>query len=179
MDIVAIVRFGKHSTEGIVRSLIRLNIKYGIVLPHEIPSFEPSHIILSGGPKHVYEADYYPMPEWVIKSKAPVLGICYGMQLIVQTYRGIVRRMAEKEKGLIEVTEIINGKQSVYPRWMNRQDQVLSIPNRFTVTGVTNTNDIAAFTDGYKWWAIQYHPETRKWWDLNVFRRFLNIKHVN
>ena len=174
--LVALVMFGKTSSQRISRMLNRLRIDYRIVLPHETPSFQPSHIILSGSPKHVYEADHYPMPQWVLESASPVLGICYGMQLIAHTFGGTVGRMPILEKGGVEVTEIINKTQFSYTRWMNRYDQVISVPSPFHITGVTHRNHIAAFTDHNRWWAVQYHPESLRYSDTDVFRRFLQIK---
>lgn len=173
--LVALIAFGRTSAEKIIRSLNLLKVDYKIILPDEIPTFQPTHIILSGGPKHVYEADHYYLPKWIIESKCPVLGICYGMQLIAHTFGGTVIRMPQKEEGPVEVTEIINNVQATYVRWMNRYDQVTSVTNNFNITGVTNNNHIASFTDHKKWWAVQYHPESSKHGDLNVFRRFLGI----
>ena len=173
--LVALVVFGKDSTRRLGRALRKLKIDYGVVLFDETPVFKPTHIILSGGPKHVYEDDYYPMPKWVLNSNVPVLGVCYGMQLIAKTFGGNVRKMEAQEKGPVEVTEIIDGNQITSTRWMNRMDQVTLLPSRFTVTGVTSRNHIAAFTDWNRWWAVQYHPESLKHGDLSVIRRFLNI----
>ena len=190
--VVALVCFGETSPSGIANVLNRLNVEYYLVLPgnagdpaersspadfvepEEIPSFAYTHIILSGGPKHVYESDAQVMPQWVINANCPVLGICYGMQLIAKTFKGTVIKMAEKEEGGIQVTEMINDEQLTITRWMNRYDQVLSAPKDFYITGVTDRNHIAAMTDYKKWWAIQYHPEARKYRDIGIIRNFLN-----
>lgn len=174
--VVALVQFGKDSTKRLSRALNRMNVDNRIILPHETPTFTYTHIILSGGPKHVYEEDHYAMPKWVMESKVPVLGICYGMQLIAKTFDGNVVRMQLAEQGPIEVNEIIDGYQVINNRWMNRLDNVVILPPNFTKTGVTNKNHIASFTDYKRWWAVQYHPEAKKHGDLNVLRRFLNIK---
>lgn len=185
--LVALVVFGVKSSEKICHALNILDIDYRLLLPQEVPSFTPTHIILSGGPKHVYSSDHYPLPQWVIDSKCPVLGICYGMQIIAHTFGGKVTRMEEKEEGPIEVTEIIDmsckGRkdkilvQETNIRWMNRYDRVVSVPNIFNVTGVTSKNHIAAFTDNKKWWTVQYHPESLKHGDLKVLKRFLLRRH--
>jgi GMP synthase (glutamine-hydrolysing) len=171
---VALIVFGNDSSKKISRALQRLKINYVILFPNEIPSFVPTHIILSGGPGHVYEPNHYSMPEWVLKSNVPVLGICYGMQLIAHTFGGTVIKMKDKEDGPVEVTEIIDGHQIINTRWMNRYDQVVWLPNTFIITGVTSKNHIAAFTDYKQWWAVQYHPESIKHGDLSVIRKFLN-----
>lgn len=172
--LVAVVYFGDESGSQIASCLDRLNIKYRIVMPNERPNFIPTHIILSGGPKHVYKYDYYRLPDWVINNKIPVLGICYGMQLIAKTFGGTVIKMMKLEKGPIEVTELIDGQEITTDRWMNRYDQVAILPKIFYQTGITENNHIAAFTDGNKYWAIQYHPEAKKCTDLTIFTRFLS-----
>jgi GMP synthase (glutamine-hydrolysing) len=173
-SIVALVVFGEESANKIALALTKLKINFQSVFPDQALFFEPTHIILSGGPDHVYEKGHSQMPSWVVESAAPVLGICYGMQLIAETNGGVVRPLPKQELGAVNVTEIINGSQITQPRWMNRFDRVLYIPKSFHVTGVTQNNDIAAFTDHRKWWAVQYHPESEKYRDLEVFRRFLN-----
>jgi len=174
---VALLVFGNDSARRLEIALKRLNIKYGTVLYNETPSFTPTHIILSGGPKHVYEEDHHPMPKWILDSNAPILGVCYGMQLIAKTFGGTVVKMVEREHGPVEVTEFINGSQVNKTRWMNRFDQVVLLPDIFTITGVTHNNHIACFTDHKKWWAVQYHPESAKHGDLNIIKNFLAINN--
>lgn len=174
--LVALVSFGQLSTNKICDALNRLRVDYRVVLPGEIPAFEPTHIILSGSPKHVYNEDRHPLPEWVIRSPRPVLGICYGMQLIAYTFGGTVIRMSKREKGPVNVTEITPGahpRQVTNSRWMNRYDQVVSVPCSFDITAVTQNNHIAAFTDHVKWWGVQYHPEAPKHGDLRLIKNFL------
>lgn len=175
MRIIAVVAFDESSTRKIARILIMLNMRYIIVLPDEIPNFEPTHIILSGGPDHVYEPKHRKLPRWVIDAKCPVLAICYGMQLIAHTFGGTVVKMSEKEVGLVPVMELIDDKHHVLLRWMNREDRVLNVPSGFTITGVTDRNHIASFTDFRKYYAVQYHPENRKALDISIFEKFLNI----
>lgn len=177
--IVALVAFGKDSTNRLSSMLTKLKVNHQIVYLNEIPLFKYTHIILSGGPKHVYEIDHYHMPQWVLDSNAPVLGVCYGMQLIAKTFGGIVAPMRNVEKGAVEVTEIINGHQVIGSRWMNRLDTVVVLTPNFTTTGVTYLNHIAAFTDYDKWWAVQYHPESKHHGDPNVLKRFLRQNRRN
>lgn len=176
MDLlVAVVIFGKTSSINIIDLLINLHIKFIILAPGDKPYILPTHIILSGGPKHVYENDHYPLDLWIIQNKIPVLGICYGMQLIAHTFGGKVSRMKEKEEGLIPVTEYINGMVVKNLRWMYRFDNVDQLPIFFTITGVTDKNQIASFTDNSKWWAVQYHPESIYCKDYSVITRFLLV----
>lgn len=172
--LVALVIFGKKSAEQISVALNVLNIEYFTVLPYEIPMYKATHIILSGGPKHVYDTNMYPLPQWIIDSNVPVLGICYGMQLIAHTFGGKVIHMPYKEKGFIDITEIIDGEQITTSKWMNREDRVVFLTNKFDIIGVTKFGHIATFTDHKKWYAVQYHPEVNLNYNINVFNRFLN-----
>lgn len=175
--LVAILCYGKKSCHNICLALNSLRVEYRLVLPHEVPNFTPSHIILSGGPKHVYRKDRYILPKWVINNDIPVLGICYGMQIIAYTFGGLVEPKKDFEEGFIDVTEIIDNKQTIQKRWMYRKDNVISLPNNFKITGVTNEDDIASFTDDKKWWAVQYHPESQKCRDLKIFEKFLKLNN--
>ena len=175
---VVLVSFGDHSTQRLSLALNKLGVKHVVMLPHETPNFIPTHVILSGGPGHVYESNHDPMPQWVLDGFFPVLGVCYGMQLIAHTFGGTVKRMSRREEGPVEVTEMIYGNQEINFRWMNRYDQVTSIPLMFTITGVTSNDHVASFTDHKKWWAVQYHPESHKHGDLKVLNRFLRLKSL-
>lgn len=175
--LVAIVSFGGVSTQSISCALYRLGFEYKIVLPYEVPTFQPTHVILSGGDKHVYDIDHYPMPEWVINCNCPVLGICYGMQLIAHTFGGNVVRMDKKEKGPVNVTEFMMRsnviRQDTDVRWMNRNDRVVKVPEGFDIIAVTDHDHIAGITDHNRWWGVQYHPEARHHGNLSLFKRFL------
>jgi GMP synthase (glutamine-hydrolysing) len=177
MYTIAVIAFGESSTRKICRILALLEVRYIIVLPHETPTFKPTHIILSGGPDHVYDPIHGRLPQWVLDATCPVLAICYGMQLIAHTFGGTVRPMPEKELGLVPVTELIQGTQQTRLRWMNRHDRVLTVPTGFTITGVTDRNHIASFTDFHKYYAIQYHPEHKTGLDRSVFERFLSTTY--
>jgi GMP synthase (glutamine-hydrolysing) len=100
------------------------------------------------------------------------------MQLIAHTFGGTVVRMCDRERGTVQVTELVNDPgvtEIIRPRWMNHRDLVTSLPDQFQITAVTSNNHIAAFTDHRKWWAIQYHPESHDHVDLTIFQRFLGL----
>lgn len=172
--VIALVAYGRKSTYKISQILSSLNMRYIIVLPDETPTWKPTHIILSGGPKHVYETSYDPLPKWVIEADCSVLAICYGMQIVVKTFGGEVVRMSEREYGLVPVTEIINDSQKTSLQWMNRYDQVIKAPKGFMITGVTNRNHIASITNK-KYYCIQWHPENKSSMDIELFQKFLNL----
>lgn len=159
---VLIINYGQESVTKISNVLTVLQVSHLILDYNILPNQPFTHIILSGGPKHVYEADHYPLADWIIYCKQPVLAICYGMQLVAHTFGGTVIRMKELEYGLV----LVNNKL----RCMNRYDQVIDSP--FEVTEWTNKGHIAAFTDHEKFWAVQYHPESYKYRDYSIFINF-------
>ena len=75
--LVCIIEYG--TTKKIEKILKELNIEYFTINPYDNPKIKPTHIILSGGPDHVYEINHRPLPKWVIDIDSKVLGICYGM----------------------------------------------------------------------------------------------------
>lgn len=174
MVLVVIVNYGNTSSYQIAETLNDLQVDYQIISYDETPSFQYTHIILSGGDSHVY-CDSQQLPHWVIQSPAPVIAICYGMQLVAHHFGGVVRRMDHLEKGLVQVIEIVDEYQSKTERWMNRYDHVIVVPPQFNVTGVTVKGHIAAFTDDDKYYAVQYHPESINARDYNFFIKHLQL----
>jgi len=171
---VAVVVYNKKFTAHIMRALNILDVNYHMLLPGDIPLFTPSHIILTGSLKYVKQS--YSIPQWIMDSNTPVLGICFGMQLIAETLGGFILNLPEQEHGPCNITEINNGIQRTCSRWMRRSIKVISLPKSFTITGVTDDNNIASYTDHVKWWGVQYHPEAHKHGDLNIFRQFFEVE---
>jgi GMP synthase (glutamine-hydrolysing) len=172
---VVIINYGQTSSNRIASVLISLGVDYVVILPWQNIDFTPSHIILSGGPGHVYNRPTRNLPALINDTNIPVLGICYGMQLIAQYLGGTVEAMDKVEKGPVYVTELINNRQTRTVRWMNHLDLVKSLPDDLHITGVTALGHIAVFTDHEKWWAVQYHPESLMHRDVTVFERFLGL----
>lgn len=170
---VIIINYGNTSANNISKILTQLNVLHILQDPYTIPTYDVlnkvTHIILSGGPKHVYD-DEHELPLWVIEMNIPVLAICYGMQLVAHHFGGTIVRN-DIEKGIVNVIELSN--QVINPRWMNRYDQVIQLPSQFTITAITESKHIAAYTDYIKWFCYQYHPEVEII-DINLFINFLN-----
>jgi GMP synthase (glutamine-hydrolysing) len=126
----------------------------------------PAGIIVSGGPRSVLDEDSPRIPESVLKSGVPILGICYGMQLIAHQFGGKVQRGVVAEYGRAMV-KLMGGR--VFNRiknsetidvWMSHWDEVALLPEGFAVTAVSDCGAIAGFesSDG-RINAIQFHPE--------------------
>lgn len=168
-QVVAIVTYDCNITARLTSVLNRIGTQYRLINPSDdAPPCNISHVILSGG---IYGGN---IPEWISKSTTPVLGIGDGMVMIAKANRASVRKLSEREEGIKEITEIIDGNQNIVNRWMNREYRVLSVPINFTVTAVTSEGDIASFNNN-KWWGVQYQADHNKYCDLKLFRRFLNI----
>jgi GMP synthase (glutamine-hydrolysing) len=133
-------------------------------------------IILSGGPDHVYHDDSRQLPKWIDQVNVPILGICYGMQLICKYLKAKVIPQSEIEYGhtLIRSIEkdVLLGEFTEDIVWMNHHDTVVDIPKDLTVTSFSENGYVASVTNG-KWWGVQMHPENTI--GTNVFRNFLMI----
>jgi GMP synthase (glutamine-hydrolysing) len=170
--LVAVVDYG--ITKNLKIVLSSLNVPFFIIEPNDIPNYLPTHIILSGSPDHVYDDKHRNLPNWVINSNIPVLGICYGMQIIAHTFGGFVGKLEEKENGIYNVIEYMNGEWIKNNRWFNRFDNVYICPENFNIIGYNDKNLIVAITDNIKYWCVQYHPENPNAIDYDLFISFLN-----
>ena len=130
--------------------------------------FEVKGIILSGGPDSVYEAGSRSLPAWVMGLKVPVLGICYGMQLLVETAGGKVRAGTKREYGKAVMhpkrigspaSLLFDGTQP-QTVWMSHGDDIGEIPASYELAGETDDHVVAAITHKTLPIAgLQYHPE--------------------
>lgn len=160
---ILILDFGSQVTMLIARRLRELGY-YSEIKSYETPiseikSFEPAAVILSGGPFSVYEKKSPQKQVNEILEICPVLGICYGMQLLAHQNGGEVKSSEHREYGLKEIqwkTQIphVPMKHNV---WMSHGDVVTKIPQGSELLCETNTH-IAGFKSK-KYWALQYHPE--------------------
>ncbi len=122
-------------------------------------------IIFTGGPDSVYDTEAPRCADRIFSLGVPILGICYGMQLMAVTAGGKVGAVGKSEFGRTElsVTEkhpLFDGLADRITVWMNHNDAVLSLPDGFRTLAVTDNCPIAAAADdGRKLYAVQYHPE--------------------
>lgn len=181
---VAIIVYGEKSSSRISNILTKLNVRHTMLFPHDIPEFSTlfTHIILSGGPRYTHTSEdnigHY-LPRWIIKSKIPVLGIAYGMQLIVDVFGGVVERLPQKEVGSVKIVTLIEKDGKLFEQidsvWMNRYDGITELPDTFEIISTTEKGDIAAITDNDLWWGVQYHPESDKMPHETTFTSFLKM----
>jgi len=161
---IAILDFGSQFTQLIARRLRQIGV-YTELYPfnadiNKIKKQEPKGIILSGGPNSVNDLDAPLRDVAELSEICPILGICYGMQLIAKVYGGMVASAPQREYGLNEIEWSkgiagVPGKQKV---WMSHGDTIEVPPPGFEVVARSQTGHIAAMVDK-NIWAIQFHPE--------------------
>jgi GMP synthase (glutamine-hydrolysing) len=166
---IVILDFGSQYTQLIARRIREFNV-FSVVLPcnvswDEIQSYNPAGIILSGGPSSVYDADAPKVDDRVFSYDKPVLGICYGLQLITHKLGGKVSAAAKREYGHADV-EVLNGSRlfqdvpQTLNVWMSHGDDAKELPPGFHLVARTPNAAIAAIEDPErKIFAIQFHPE--------------------
>ena len=160
---VLILDFGSQVTMLIARRLRELGyyseIKSYKTEISEIKDFKPDAIILSGGPFSVYEAESPTKDIKQVLEVAPVLGICYGMQLLAHQMGGAVESAKHREYGHKPVSfkKTFNNIPNIVNVWMSHGDVVTKIPTGSEVL-CTTEDHIAGFQSD-RYWALQYHPE--------------------
>ena len=169
---ILIVDFGSQTTHLIGRRIKDLGVEVEIVLPKEavnkIRNLSPKGIILSGGPSSVYGRDALLPDRNIFNFQIPVLGICYGLQIMGQMLKGLVKPGTKKEYGPTRFTLSKDNhlfanwktKEKEFIVWMSHFDQVVKPPEGAIITGSTPSVEIAAFADSKrKFYGIQFHPE--------------------
>ena len=171
MNKVVIIDFGSQYTQLIARRVREAGV-YSEIHPctataDEIKALQPDALILSGGPSSVLEQDSPELDMSILDWGLPVLGICYGMQLMAHTLGGQVHAAKEREYGraaleMLTESPLFEGLagDGVRTVWMSHGDHVDAPPPGFTVLARTESLDVAAMADADKRiYAIQFHPE--------------------
>jgi GMP synthase (glutamine-hydrolysing) len=166
---VLVVDFGAQYAQLIARRVREAHVYSEIVQctisADEVRAKNPSAIILSGGPKSVYEVPAPSLDPAIYELGIPVLGICYGAQLMAQQLRGEVARTGAGEYGRTTVTRrgssALLGEWPVTSTcWMSHGDAIVTAPNGFVVTAVSPQAPVAAMEDApRRLYAVQFHPE--------------------
>lgn len=162
---VLILDYGSQYTQLIARRVRELGV-YSVILPGDLSlkrleDLAPSAVILSGGPSSVYEAGAPTLPEGFLayqqSKRLPVLGICYGMQLLTKDLGGEVRGARTREYGRMEV---VTHEGRRFQAWMSHGDEVGRLPADFVCLAKSG-NEVPAWIENSKraLMALQFHPE--------------------
>ena len=171
MKPVLVVDFGAQYAQLIARRVREAKV-YSEIVPHSITPEQirqknPAAIILSGGPASVYEEGSPKLDVEILNLGIPVLGICYGFQILAQSLGGQVDRTGKREYGATKL-EIADGgtllanQPQIQVCWMSHGDQVVKAPAGFEVLASTQTTPVAAFeSKEKKIFGVQWHPEVK------------------
>ena len=166
---ILVLDFGSQYTQLIARKLRESGV-YTEVVPYresleDIKARKPQGIILSGGPASVYAEDAYKPNEGIWDLGLPILGICYGMQLITQHFGGEVVAADHHEYGKAKLkiendSSIFKGIEDNSIVWMSHGDKAEKLPDGFDIIGTSENSPYAAIADeNRKVYAFQFHPE--------------------
>ena len=168
MQKIIILDFGSQTTQLIGRRVRELNTFCEILPYNKFPENDPDVIgvILSGSPFSVYDEKAFHLDVQPLIDRYPVLGICYGAQLMAQQFGGSVKPAGTREYGRANLqwfeaeNPLFKGFDEGSQVWMSHGDTIVEIPQHFHRIASTSTVENAAYqADGQKVWGVQFHPE--------------------
>ncbi|MCK8816125.1 glutamine-hydrolyzing GMP synthase [Natroniella sulfidigena] len=169
-EVVLVLDFGAQYSKLIARRIRECNV-YSEVLPYnvdleKVKELEPAGIVFSGGPASVYAEDAPYIEEEIFELGIPILGICYGMQLMSHLLPGgkvVATENREYGRAMMEVKkelELFTDLDQQLECWMSHGDAVAELPDGFEVIGVTDNTPLAAIGNQDKgFYGVQFHPE--------------------
>ena len=169
-ETILIVDYGSQYTQLIARKIREQNV-YCLVHPYNkigskfLVNKNLSGIILSGGPNSVKDKKSPKLDKKILSLNIPILGICYGLQLLCNEFRGKIGQSSSREYGhsLInhnKKSELFKGIKKTSQVWMSHGDHIKKEPNGFVVTSFSNKNVISSIEDKKKMiFGLQFHPE--------------------
>ncbi|MBL8113239.1 MAG: glutamine-hydrolyzing GMP synthase [Acidobacteria bacterium] len=167
-DTIVVLDFGSQFTQLIARRIREARVR-SVVMPFDaridhVLSYAPKGIVLSGGPSSVYDEGAPALDPALLSLGIPILGLCYGMQLMAHHLGGAVVKAASREYGRAQVDvrggALFRSLDSPQTVWMSHGDHVEKEPVGFTVTASTKDAPVAGFENPEKrLYAIQFHPE--------------------
>ena len=185
---ILIVDFGSQVTKLIARRVRDLGVYSEIVTPNEIKTFKKFNfikgIILSGGPSTVTKKKFQTIPKEIFDKDIPILGICYGLQLIAKLFGGKIKSSKKRrEFGRAYIFKKNNSKltknffKSNKAVWMSHEDAVVKLPKNFRVIGYTKNSRLTIIENiKKKIYGVQFHPEvTHTDNGKQIFKNFLFV----
>ena len=166
---ILIIDFGSQYTQLIARRVRELKV-YSEIHPHsitieKIEEMGPAGIIFSGGPMSIYEEDSPQIDSKIFDLNIPILGICYGLQVVSKQFNGKIEAAKHREYGktilkIIEEDVLFSGVNKETQVWMSHGDYITQLPEGFKITGESSSSPICAISNNdKKIYALQFHPE--------------------
>ena len=166
---IVILDFGSQYSRLIARRVRELKV-YSEILPPDTPwekvaHFNPKGVILSGGPSSIYDPGAPLAPTWVYEKSLPILGICYGMQVLVHQLGGKVIPGLKREYGHAVLHQnasespIFANLPSSMPVWMSHGDRIEELPPGYVSLGYTDNSPMAVMGNERNIYGLQFHPE--------------------
>ncbi|MDA9861038.1 glutamine-hydrolyzing GMP synthase [Candidatus Pelagibacter sp.] len=170
---ILIIDFGSQFTQLIARRVRELGV-FSEIVSHkkikitQITKDNIAGIILSGGPLNVYENDKFKFDKKILKLEIPILGICFGHQILSKLLGGKVKKSKQREFGLATIKKVSNSiltknffnKNNTSNVWMSHADQVSKMPKNFKVIASTNNSKLTIIENiKDKFYGVQFHPE--------------------
>jgi len=170
---ILIIDFGSQFTQLIARRVRELGVFSEIVSHKKIKITQIikeniSGIILSGGPLNVYEKDKFKFDKKILKLRVPILGICFGHQILSKLLGGKVKKSKHREFGLATISKVSNSiltknffnKKKTSNVWMSHADQVSKMPRNFKVIASTKNSKLTMIENiKDNFYGVQFHPE--------------------
>ena len=160
-NLILIIDFGSQYTQLIARRVresgVYSEVRSNKINKKEILELNPSGVILSGGPDSITSRKKYQLSKNILDSKIPILGICYGMQLITDFFKGKVQVSKKKEFGhsvfeISKISKLFYGlkKGQDFNVWMSHSDKVIRLPVGFKSLGSSSNTKLAAMYNSEK-----------------------------
>ncbi len=185
-EIIIIVDFGSQVTKLIARRVRDLGVYSEIITPGEIRKIKNfdmiKGIILSGGPSTVTKQKFQTIPKKILLMNIPILGICYGLQLIAKLFGGKIRSSKKrrefgrsflyKKRNSTLIKNFLKNKKTV---WMSHEDAVIKLPKNFKNIAFTKNSNLTIIENiKRKIYGVQFHPEvTHTENGIQIFKNFL------
>ncbi len=187
LEKILIIDFGSQFTQLIARRIREIGVFSEIVSHKKIKNKDIINsikgIILSGGPLNVYEINKYSFDKKIIENKIPVLGICFGHQILSKLNGGRVKQTNNREFGLANIykkkdsplTKNFFVRKKTIKVWMSHADQVSKLPKNFSVIASSQNSKFAIVENKHKkFYGVQFHPEvTHTENGKNIIRNFI------
>ena len=150
---IIIIDYGSQYTQLIARRIREMNV-HSIIIPYDckkekFKKYNIKGLILSGGPSSVYEKSAPYLSENIFDLNVPILGICYGFQLLIENFKGSVSNSNKAEYGSANITIenkslLFNGMSNESQVWMSHGDKVIKLPDQWSATSKSDNNIISS-----------------------------------